>query len=102
MYAVIESGGKQYQVKTGDVVFVEKIDTDAETYTFDKVIALGGEGDLKVGAPYVDGATVIAKVLKQTKGKKVTVYRYKSKKGYHKKKGHRQPFTKVEIQTINA
>ncbi len=102
MYAVIETGGKQYQVKTGDVVFVEKIDTDAETYTFDKVIALGGEGDLKVGAPYVDGATVIAKVLKQTKGKKVTVYRYKSKKGYHKKKGHRQPFTKVEIQTINA
>ena len=102
MYAVIETGGKQYQVKTGDVVFVEMIDTDAETYTFDKVIALGGEGDLKVGAPYVDGATVIAKVLKQTKGKKVTVYRYKSKKGYHKKKGHRQPFTKVEIQTINA
>ena len=102
MYAVIETGGKQYQVKAGDVVFVEKSDTDAETFTFDKVIALGGEGDFKVGAPYVDGATVIAKVLKQTKGKKVTVYRYKSKKGYHKKKGHRQPFTKVEIQTINA
>ena len=102
MYAVIETGGKQYQVKAGDVVFVEKIDTDAETFTFDTVIALGGEGDFKVGAPYVDGATVIAKVLKQTKGKKVTVYRYKSKKGYHKKKGHRQPFTKVEIQAINA
>lgn len=102
MYAVIETGGKQYQVKTGDVVFVEKIDTDAETLTFDKVIALGGEGDFKVGTPYVDGASVTAKVLKQTKGKKVIVYRYKSKKGYHKKKGHRQPFTKVEIQTINA
>ena len=102
MYAVIETGGKQYQVKAGDVVFVEKIDTDAETLTFDKVIALGGEGDFKVGAPYVDGADVTAKVLKQTKGKKVIVYRYKSKKGYHKKKGHRQPFTKVEIQTINA
>lgn len=102
MYAVIETGGKQYQVKAGDVVFVEKIDTDAETLTFDKVIALGGEGDFKVGAPYVDGASVTAKVLKQTKGKKVIVYRYKSKKGYHKKKGHRQPFTKVEIQTINA
>lgn len=102
MYAVIETGGKQYQVKTGDVVFVEKIDTDAETLTFDKVIALGGEGNFTVGTPYVDGASVTAKVLKQTKGKKVIVYRYKSKKGYHKKKGHRQPFTKVEIQTINA
>lgn len=102
MYAVIETGGKQYQVKAGDVVFVEKIDTDAETLTFDKVIALGGEGNFKVGTPYVDGASVTAKVLKQTKGKKVIVYRYKSKKGYHKKKGHRQPFTKVEIQTINA
>lgn len=102
MYAVIETGGKQYQVKTGDVVFVEKIDTDAETVTFDKVVAVGGDGSFKVGAPYVDGAAVEAKVLKQTKGKKVTVYRYKSKKGYHKKKGHRQPFTKVEIQAINA
>ncbi len=102
MYAVIETGGKQYQVKAGDVVFVEKIDTDAEVVTFDKVVALGGEGDFKVGAPYVEGATVSAKVLKQTKGKKVIVYRYKSKKGYHKKKGHRQPFTKVEIQAINA
>lgn len=102
MYAVIETGGKQYQVKAGDVVFVEKIDTEAEAITFDKVIAVGGEGEFKVGAPYVEGATVAAKVLKQTKGKKVTVYRYKSKKGYHKKKGHRQPFTKVEIQTINA
>ncbi len=102
MYAVIETGGKQYQVKAGDVVFVEKIDTDAEVITFDKVVALGGEGDFKVGAPYVEGATVSAKVLKQTKGKKVIVYRYKSKKGYHKKKGHRQPFTKVEIQAINA
>lgn len=102
MYAVIETGGKQYQVKAGDVVFVEKIDTDAEVITFDKVVALGGEGDFKVGAPYVEGATVSAKVLKQTKGKKVIVYRYKAKKGYHKKKGHRQPFTKVEIQAINA
>ena len=101
MYAVIETGGKQYQVKAGDIVFVEKIDTDAETVKFDKVVAIGGK-EFKVGAPYVEGASVEAKVLKQTKGKKVIVYRYKSKKGYHKKKGHRQPFTKVEIQTINA
>ena len=102
MYAVIETGGKQYQVKAGDVIFVEKIDTDSATVTFDKVVALGGEGEFKVGAPYVEGATVVADVLKQTKGKKIIVYRYKSKKGYHKKKGHRQPFTKVEIKTINA
>lgn len=102
MYAVVETGGKQYQVKVGDVVFVEKIDSDAETVTFDKVVALGGDGNFSVGAPYVAGATVTAKILKQTKGKKVIVYRYKSKKGYHKKKGHRQPFTKVEIQAINA
>lgn len=102
MYAVIETGGKQYQVKTGDVVFVEKIETEGETVTFDKVVALGGEGSFTVGTPYVDGASVAAKVLKQTKGKKVIVYRYKSKKGYHKKKGHRQPYTKVEIQAINA
>ncbi len=102
MYAVIETGGKQYQVKTGDVVFVEKIEAEGETVTFDKVVALGGEDTFTVGTPYVDGASVAAKVLKQTKGKKVIVYRYKSKKGYHKKKGHRQPYTKVEIQAINA
>lgn len=102
MYAVIETGGKQYQVKTGDVVFVEKLDVEGETVTFDKVVALGGDDGFTVGTPYVDGATVAAKVLKQTKGKKVIVYRYKSKKGYHKKKGHRQPYTKVEIQAINA
>ncbi len=102
MYAVVETGGKQYQVKVGDVVFVEKIDADAETVTFDKVVALGGDGNFSVGTPYVAGATVTAKILKQTKGKKIVVYRYKSKKGYHKKKGHRQPFTKVEIQAINA
>lgn len=103
MYAVIETGGKQYQVKAGDVVFVEKLALEADqTVVFDKVIAVGGENGLTVGTPYVAGATVSAKVLKQTKGKKVIVYRYKSKKGYHKKQGHRQPFTKVEISEIRA
>ena len=102
MYAVIETGGKQYKVQQGDVVFIEKLDAGAgSTVTFDKVLVVGGE-DFKVGAPYVDGATVTASVAKQGKAKKVIVYKYKSKKGYHKKQGHRQPYTKVEITAING
>lgn len=102
MYAVIETGGKQYKVQQGDVVFIEKLDAEAgSTVTFDKVLVVGGE-DFKVGAPYVDGATVTASVAKQGKAKKVIVYKYKSKKGYHKKQGHRQPYTKVKIEKINA
>lgn len=102
MYAVIETGGKQYKVQQGDVVFIEKLDAEAgSTVTFDKVLVLGGD-DLKVGAPYVDGATVSASVVKQGKSKKVIVYKYKPKKGYHKKQGHRQPYTKVEITVING
>ncbi len=102
MYAVIETGGKQYKVQQGDVVFIEKLDAEAgSTVTFDKVLVLGGD-DLKVGAPYVDGATVSASVVKQGKSKKVIVYKYKPKKGYHKKQGHRQPYTKVEITAING
>lgn len=102
MYAVIETGGKQYKVQQGDVVFIEKLDAEAgSTVTFDKVLVLGGD-DLKVGAPYVDGATVSASVVKQGKSKKVIVYKYRPKKGYHKKQGHRQPYTKVEITAING
>lgn len=102
MYAVIETGGKQYKVQQGDVVFIEKLDAEAgSTVTFDKVLVLGGD-DLKVGAPYVDGATVSASVVKQGKAKKIIVYKYKPKKGYHKKQGHRQPYTKVEITAING
>ena len=102
MYAVIETGGKQYKVEQGDVVFIEKLDAEAgSTVTFDKVLVLGGD-DLKIGAPYVDGATVSASVVKQGKSKKVIVYKYKPKKGYHKKQGHRQPYTKVEITAING
>lgn len=102
MYAIIETGGKQYKVQQGDVVFVEKLEAEAGTaITFDKVLVVGGD-DLKVGAPYVDGATVTATVAKQGKSKKIIVYKYKPKKGYHKKQGHRQPYTKVKIEKINA
>lgn len=102
MYAVIETGGKQYKVEQGDVVFVEKLNVEAgETVTFDKVLIVGGD-DVKVGAPYVAGATVTANVVKNGKDKKIIVYKYKPKKGYHKKQGHRQPYTKVEITAINA
>lgn len=102
MYAIIETGGKQYKVEQGDVVFVEKLGVEeGETVTFDKVLVVGGE-DTKFGAPYVDGATVTASVVKNGKDKKIIVYKYKSKKGYHKKQGHRQPYTKVEITAINA
>ena len=102
MYAIIETGGKQYKVQQGDVVFIEKLNVEAgETVTFDKVLAVGGD-EIKVGAPYVDGASVTATVAKQGKAKKVIVYKYKPKKGYHKKQGHRQPYTKVEITAINA
>ena len=103
MYAIIETGGKQYKVKAGDVLFIEKLDVEADSeVTFDKVIAVGAEDGIKVGAPYVDGATVTAKALKNGKGKKVVVFTYKPKKNAKRKKGHRQPYTKVEISSINA
>ncbi|MBQ6268159.1 MAG: 50S ribosomal protein L21 [Clostridia bacterium] len=103
MYAIIETGGKQYKVEAGDTVFIEKLDAEAESeYTFDKVIAVGTEDGITVGAPYVDGATVAAKVVKNGKAKKITVFTYKPKKNEKRKLGHRQPYTKVEIAAINA
>ncbi len=103
MYAIIVTGGKQYKVENGDVIFVEKLDVEENAeITFDKVLAVGSEDGLKAGAPYVDGATVAGKVLKNGKGKKVTVFTYKPKKNEKRKKGHRQPYTKVEITGINA
>ena len=103
MYAIIETGGKQYKVAAGDVVFIEKLDAEAESeVVFDKVIAVGGDDGIKVGAPYVDGAAVSAKVLKNGKGKKIYVMTYKPKKNEKRKLGHRQPYTKVEIAAINA
>ncbi len=103
MYAVIETGGKQYKVQPGDVLYVEKlaVEADAEV-TFDKVIAVATEDGLKVGKPYVEGAGVTAKVLKNGKAKKVKVFTYKPKKNEKRKKGHRQPYTKVEITAVNA
>ena len=102
MYAVIETGGKQYKVSEGDFIFVEKLDVEAgDTVKIDKVLAVSGD-DLKIGAPYVDGASVEASVVKNGKDKKIIVYKYKPKKGYHKKQGHRQPYTKLEIKKING
>ena len=104
MYAVIETGGKQYQVKEGDVVFIEKLAVEAdETVTFDKIVAVGTDEGIRIGTPYVDGASVEAKVIKNGKAKKITVFTYKPKKGSsHKKQGHRQPYTKVRIDAIKA
>lgn len=103
MYAVIETGGKQYQVREGDVVFVEKLDVNAdEAVTFDKVIAVNSDSGITVGAPYVEGAKVEAKVLKNGKAKKITVFTYKPKKGSSRKMGHRQPYTQVRIESIKA
>lgn len=103
MYAVIETGGKQYKVEAGDTVFIEKLANEADdTINFDKVLAIGDEKGIKVGEPYIKGAKVAAKVIKNGKGKKVTVFTYKSKKNEKRKMGHRQPYTKVEIGTISA
>lgn len=103
MYAIIETGGKQYQVNEGDVVFIEKLNAEAdEAVTFDKVIAVGSDDGLKIGAPYVDGAAVEAKVVKNGKSKKITVFTYKPKKGEKRKMGHRQPYTQVKIEAIKA
>ena len=102
MYAVIATGGKQYKVSEGDVICVEKLDAekDAEV-TFDQVLAVGGE-KMTIGSPFVDSATVTGKVLEQGRGKKIIVYHYKRKSGYHKKNGHRQAYTKVKIDKFNA
>ena len=103
MYAIIETGGKQYKVQNGDVLYIEKLNVAEEaSVTFDKVIALHDDAGLKVGAPYVEGATVTANVLKNGKGKKITVFTYKPKKGKQRKMGHRQPYTNVQIEAINA
>ena len=103
MYAVIKTGGKQYRVQQGDVIFVEKLNAQAdEAVTFDEVLLVGDADQSKVGTPVVEGAKVEGKVLAQVKGQKIVVYKYKSKKNERKKQGHRQPYTKVEITAINA
>ncbi len=103
MYAIVKTGGKQYKVAQGDVLFVEKLEAnEGDVITLDQVLAVGGENGLTVGAPVVEGATVTAKVVAQGKAKKVVVFKYKAKKDYRRKQGHRQPFTKLVIESINA
>lgn len=102
MYAIIATGGKQYKVEEGQVLYVEKLGVnEGDTYNFDQVLLVGGDS-VKIGTPTVEGATVTAKVLGDKKGKKVIVYKYKRKTGYHKKNGHRQQYTVVKIEKINA
>ena len=102
MYAIIETGGKQYRVENGSEIFVEKLNVaENETVTFDKVVAYSdAEGNFKAGTPYVEGVKVTGVVLKNGKGKKITVFTYKPKKGSARKLGHRQPYTKVQINEI--
>ncbi len=102
MYAIIETGGKQYQVKEGDEIFVEKLGIDEGEVTFDKVLLIGGDAGITAGAPYVSGASVKATLLKNGKGRKINVFTYKPKKGEKVAKGHRQPYSKVKIEAINA
>ena len=102
MYAIITAGNKQYRVSQGDVIYIDKVNQeDNATVTFD-VLLVENEGELKVGNPTVAGAKVEGKVVAQVKGEKIKIYKYKSKKNYHRRAGHRQPYTKVEITAINA
>ena len=102
-HAVIVTGGKQYRVAEGDVVFVEKLDVAAgDTVKFDQVLAVVDGEVSTFGKPYIEGAVVTANVVKNGKGSKVRVYKMKPKKGYRKTQGHRQPYTKVQIESINA
>lgn len=102
MYAIIETGGKQIKVQEGQEINLELLDAEVgDTVTFDKVLLVGGD-EMKVGVPFVEGATVTAKVEKHGRSKKIIVYKFKAKKNYRRKQGHRQPFTKVTIDKINA
>ena len=101
MYAIIATGGKQYKVAEGDIIKVEKLDAEAgSTYTFNEVLGVC-DSELVVGKPFVEGATVEASVIENGKAKKVIVYKYKRKSGYHKKNGHRQQYTALKIEKIN-
>ena len=102
-HAIIETGGKQYRVKEGDFVFIEKIqEQNDDKITFDKVLAVMDDADTKIGSPYVSGASVDATIIKNGKSKKIIVYKMHAKKGYRRKQGHRQPYTKVLIEKITA
>ena len=103
MYAVIETGGKQYRVENGDVLTVEKLGIEAgEKVAFDKVLVIGDENGVRIGKPYLEGETVEAEVVENGKGKKIVIFKYKNKKDYRKKQGHRQPYTMVESKSIGG
>ena len=103
MQAIIVTGGKQYKVAHGDTLFIEKLEAEAGAeITFDQVLAILNEDKATFGAPTVEGASVVATVVKNGKGKKIRVFKYNPKKGYRKRQGHRQPYTKVQISAINA
>lgn len=103
MYAIVETGGKQYKVQEGDTLFVEKLNaSEGDVVTLENVLVVSKEGNLTVGNPLVNGAKVEAKVVEQGKGKKIIIFKYKPKKDYRKKQGHRQPYTKLVIEKINA
>ncbi|MBF8378742.1 50S ribosomal protein L21 [Alicyclobacillus mali] len=101
MYAIVETGGKQYKVSQGDTIVVEKLDGEiGSEIVLDKVLLVQGEGQVQVGSPYLQGAKVVAKVVEHGRGKKIVVFKYKPKKNYHKKQGHRQPYTKLTVESI--
>lgn len=103
MYAIIQTGGKQYRVAEGDVISIEKLDiADGEAVVFDSVLTVVKEGEVVIGKPLVDGAKVSGKVVDHGKEKKILVFRYKAKSNYRRRQGHRQPFTKVVIEKIEA
>ena len=102
-HAIFETGGKQYRVKEGDVIFIEKLALEAdETVTFDNVLAVTNDDETKIGSPFVEGAAVDATIVKSGKSKKIIVYKMRRRKGYRRKQGHRQPYTKVQIEKITA
>lgn len=103
MNAIIVTGGKQYKVAEGDVIYIEKLEQEAgESVTFDRVLAVLDGDNTRFGAPVVEGASVEGKIVKNGKGKKIRVFKYRPKKGYRRRQGHRQPYTKVEIGKINV
>jgi large subunit ribosomal protein L21 len=102
VYAVIETGGKQYRVQPGETLKVEKLGVETGgTVEIDRVLLVNRDGDVKIGTPYVAGASVTATVLNQDRARKITVFKYKAKKNYKRKQGHRQPYTQIKVEEIN-